>query len=390
MGLLSPADRADRVIIIDDDEAFAAFAAELLARLGFPSLSFPDATRADLAALRTAPCLLLDLDLPGMDGVEFMRMLKGLGMRTPIILMSALPRRTLEAAAAAGRSFGLDIAGAIHKPFTVREFHEVMGRILAGPEATHAPVPVDAPAILDAFDRGGLEAYFQPKVVLQGGSLIGWEALARLNMPSGEVLAPGVFLDVLAAATQFDLLTDRMLVLSITHWRRTRRALPDAHISVNLPASRLRDHDYPDLVACLLKHWGMPASKLTLEVTESELLEADAATMESLARLALLGVHLSIDDFGTGFSSFAQLSQLPCKELKIDRSFVMNLTTDEHAEVIVARTIELARELGMRVTAEGVEHPRQAELLKLMGCELGQGYMFGRPAPGTTPAAACA
>ena len=156
---------------------------------------------------------------------------------------------------------------------------------------------------------------------------------------------------------------------------------------MNLPASRLQDHDYPDLVARLLKHSGMPPAQLTLEVTESELVEADAATMESLARLALLGVFLSIDDFGTGFSSFGQLHQLPCKELKIDRSFVMNLTSDEHAEVIVAHTIELARELGMRVTAEGVEHPRQAELLMLMGCELGQGYMYGRPEPGMVTAA---
>ena len=314
-------------------------------------------------------------------------MLRGLEISIPIILVSALPERTLEAAAAAGRSFGLDMAGAIHKPFTVREFHQVMGRILAKPQAARAQPSVDASAVLDAFARGGLEAYFQPKVVLQGGALIGWEALARLNMPSGEVLAPGAFLDVLAAATQFDLLTDRMLVMSMTFWRRARRALPDAHISVNLPASRLRDHDYPDLVARLLRHSGMPASRLTLEVTESELLEVDAATMESLARLALLGVHLSIDDFGTGFSSFGQLNQLPCKELKIDRSFVMNLTCDEHAEVIVTRTIELARELGTRVTAEGIEHPRQAELLKLMGCELGQGYMYGRPAPGALPGA---
>ena len=194
-------DKTDLIVIIDDDAAFTAFAAELLARLGFRSIAFADAISADLGVLRTAACVLLDLDLPGMDGVELMRMLKGLQVRTPIILVSALPQRTLEASAAAGRSFGLDMAGAIRKPFTVRGFHQVMGRILAAPQVTPAPPAEDEAAILDAFASGGLEAHFQPKVVLQGRAVIGWEALARLKMPSGAVLAPAGFLDVLAAAT---------------------------------------------------------------------------------------------------------------------------------------------------------------------------------------------
>jgi len=161
-------------------------------------------------------------------------------------------------------------------------------------------------------------------------------------------------------------------------WRRSGL---DLRVAANLSASNLADGDTPDAIERLLERWGVPPGFLRLEITETTAMADPGRTSAVLARLEALGMELAIDDFGTGHSSLAYLRRLPVHELKIDRSFVSGMATDPHDAVIVAATIDLGHNLGLRVVAEGVEDEDTLRELRRRGCDLAQGYLFSRPLP---------
>ena len=160
-------------------------------------------------------------------------------------------------------------------------------------------------------------------------------------------------------------------------WRSN--GLPDLHLSINIAARELRSLDSPDHWIQMLDETGVPPSALVLEVTESEAMWSTVSTSEVLTRMRLQGLQLSIDDFGTGFSSLVLLHKLPFSEIKIDRTFTKELRVNRDAKVIVRSIIELGHGLGLSVTAEGIEDPETAEALVELGCDTGQGYHFARP-----------
>ena len=155
----------------------------------------------------------------------------------------------------------------------------------------------------------------------------------------------------------------------------------DLSIAVNLSARNLHEETLPDLVAQLLKEYGVSADKLILEITESAFLMDPDGASRIVQALADMGVRLSIDDFGTGYSSLAYLRHLPVRELKIDQSFVQGMHQNDEDLVIVRSTIDLAHNLGLEVVAEGIELARHIEMLQELGCDLGQGFHIGRPMP---------
>jgi EAL domain-containing protein (putative c-di-GMP-specific phosphodiesterase class I) len=150
---------------------------------------------------------------------------------------------------------------------------------------------------------------------------------------------------------------------------------------VNLSARNLVDVDFPAQVAGLLGRWHVEASLLEFEITESAMLADPTRTKQIIEQLAALGIRLSIDDFGTGYSSLAYLKRLPVSEIKVDRSFVMNMDQDEDDATIVRSTIDLGRNLGLDVVAEGVENEQVWDRLKALGCTTAQGYYLSRPVP---------
>jgi EAL domain-containing protein (putative c-di-GMP-specific phosphodiesterase class I) len=359
----------------------AQFLCDLCRASGLEAEYFGDAREVHHRVLQDAQIVFLDLNLPGLDGVEVMRALGGRRVTTPIVLVSGHDTCTLEAAAAAGRECGLRIHGVLHKPFSIPQFEEVLGDF--GRSADDGPEKpmVDPDVVVRALETNAIEPYFQPKIRLDRLEVVGFEALARLRLPDGGVLMPDQFIDVAQEADLLGRLTDRMLVLALDAWRDWTQKGLDWSVAVNIPASRLQDVRFPDQLEELYKLWGIDRTKLVLEITETELLDHFGNAMDTLARLSMKRVALSIDDFGTGFSSLAQLKRLPCVEMKIDRSFISDIETNEHSEIIARKSIELGRELGLTVTAEGIETQAQADLLNAMGCDLGQGYFISRPEP---------
>jgi len=238
-----------------------------------------------------------------------------------------------------------------------------------------------------AIESGQLSFHYQPKLDLTDGQIHQVEALARWNHPKLGFIPPEEFI---LQAERTGLIQSLILwefdtaLGQIALWRE--RGL-DLGVAINLSAGNLHHETLPGVVAEMLDKWRVEPARLTLEVTESAIMIDPQRAEDVLARLDDIGLRLSIDDFGTGYSSLASLKSMPVDELKIDKSFVIQMTADSNDEAIVRSTIELAHNLGLKVVAEGVESAEHIALLRGLGCDLGQGFFIGEPLPGADLAA---
>jgi diguanylate cyclase (GGDEF)-like protein len=232
-----------------------------------------------------------------------------------------------------------------------------------------------------AIDDGDLVLHYQPKADLQTGEVVSVEALVRWDHPQRGLLAPGEFLPVAEQTALMRPLTLRVLDLALADCRRWLDGGRPLGVAVNLAVANLIDRGFPAEVAAALDRHGVPAELVQLEITENVVMADPARALEVLDALRDLGVGLSLDDFGTGHSSLAQLRRLAVDEMKIDRSFVAEMVTDADAAAIVRHTIDLARSLRLRVVAEGAEDSETWEALAQAGCDLCQGYFLSRPLP---------
>ncbi len=232
-----------------------------------------------------------------------------------------------------------------------------------------------------ALQQGDLVVHVQPQTRLGSGEVAGVEALARWRHPTLGDVPPDEFIPVAERSGLIGPLTTRVLDAALAGWAQWRAAGHDLGVAVNLSARTLHDPDLVEEVGRLLRRHGVPASRLTLEVTESAVMADPARAVALLHRLRDLGVRLSVDDFGTGYSSLSYLKRLPVHEVKIDRSFVTSLGSDAEDLPIVRAIVDLGRHMGLEVVAEGVEDASTMELLDSIGCDLAQGWHLGRPMP---------
>ncbi|MGA0564199.1 putative bifunctional diguanylate cyclase/phosphodiesterase [Ancylobacter sp. VNQ12] len=243
-------------------------------------------------------------------------------------------------------------------------------------------------ALRDAVTQNAddLHPVFQPIVNSRTGQVMGFEALARWNHPRLGTVSPADFIPLAEAAGLVDRLGDLMLeraVESCARWNAIRRVkgLAPRYVSVNLAASQLSAPDLVPRIAAVLYRHGVSGDSLRLELTESALLSQPETAVSVIQQLKALGCSVAIDDFGTGYSSFSYLQHLPADVLKIDRSFLLDLTPQSRARKIVAVMVDLAHALGMSVVAEGIEDPEILEAVEVLGCDYVQGYLTGRPMP---------
>lgn len=223
--------------------------------------------------------------------------------------------------------------------------------------------------------------YYQPKINLATGTICGAEALSRWTSPSRGFVPPDVFIPVAEQTNLMLPFTLWSLNLAARQYAELQRTCADFSVAVNLSATILHDTDVVDLVKRTINIWGIEPGQLILEVTESAMMIDPKNSLETLKRFHDLGVVLSIDDFGTGYSSLAYVKRLPVKELKIDRSFVMNMDKDKGDAMIVRTIIDMAHNFEISVTAEGVESQVILDQLTALGCDCAQGYHMARPMP---------
>ena len=223
--------------------------------------------------------------------------------------------------------------------------------------------------------------HYQPKVDLASGRIVGVETLVRWRHPEDGIVYPDQFIDVAEENGLINDLTRNVLVNALCDGSSWENKGVPVHLAVNVSMDNLTALEFPDFVACAIEVTGFPVTRLMLEVTESRLMRDPLAALDILTRLRLKRVGLSIDDFGTGHSSLAQLRDIPFTELKVDSSFVHGACRDASLQAILCASLRMAGQLNMRAVGEGVEDRDDWDFLQATGCQLAQGWFIGKPMP---------
>jgi EAL domain-containing protein (putative c-di-GMP-specific phosphodiesterase class I)/ActR/RegA family two-component response regulator len=345
--------------------------------------------RAALAAFREATepvhIMICDLDMPEMDGMELIRRVGEAGSHVSVILASALDRHLVASVETMTTAYGMNLLGAIEKPATPEKLRDLIARHGAPAPGRTGGAPgtatVSTDDVMAGLRAGQFEPFFQPKVELSTRTVIGAEALARWRHPERGIVPPGAFVSALEAAGQVDALTWMMLEKSAAVAARWWAEGERLSISVNLSIASLSDPTIADRVTDVVRRQGVDPKAMILEITETAAMTNVGPSLENLARLRVKGFGLSIDDYGTGYSSMQQLARIPFTELKLDQGFVGNCATHAQHRAIVESSLDMARRLRLKTVAEGVETQAGWDLLRELGCELGQGYFISRPLP---------
>lgn len=375
------------LMVVDDDDFQRKMVVNMLHSLGATTVCDVSDGRQAIEMIREAKCgvadiVLCDLNMPEMDGLEFLRHLGEEGYNVAIIIVSAMGGKLLLSAGKMAKMHGIKLLGVVEKPILLGQLKELLAKY----ERTEnkwlqsvATENVEIEEILYGIQAGQFEPYFQPKVNLKTGLVVGAEALARWIHPEKGVIGPSVFIPPLEQSGNIDDLTFLMLEKAAVACRLFHDKGYPISISVNLSQVSLDDSGLADMVTGIVRKAGIDSQYIVLEVTESAAVTDVAHALENLARLCMKGFLLSIDDYGTGYSSLQQLMRIPFSELKIDQSFVKDFADSDALRIVVESSIDMARRLEIKSIAEGVESQQDWDMLKSLGCDMVQGYFVAKP-----------
>jgi len=367
-----------RMLIIDDEEDICETIAEVAAGYKFEvaTISNPDQVATALAASAKPDVIMLDLMMPGTDGVELLRLLAEHVKGARLCLISGSDARVLNGARRLGSAHGLNVVAALEKPLDIGALRTLFAQM-----AGAGVVDTARQDIAQAITAGQFELHYQPVIEMATRRVKGVEALARWAHPNRGTLLPDSFLEQVVNDGLMQALTDLVVDTSVRQAARWHKAGEDFTLSMNVTASALLDLSLPDRIADLCTKNGVPAERLILEVTETEAMRDVTRTMDVLLRMRIRNIGVAIDDFGTGHSSLRELQRMPFSQMKIDKSFVLDMATNKDSAVIVNSTIDLAHNLGLKVVAEGVENAQIWRLLAEKNCDYAQGFLMGKPMP---------
>ena len=370
------AENANRLLVVDDEPGIVDYVTAVASKVGYAAAGA--ASGAEFLRLFESfrpSMILLDLQLPDMDGVELLRSLVARGCQSNIVLMSGSDERVLATAHELGASQGLVMSGMLTKPILPVDLQT---KLMA---AHHQDHELNAKELKRGLTAGEFVPYYQPKASLaqNGWAITGVEALARWQHPHLGLVMPDEFISLAERSGLIADLTDVILVSALRQLRSWQDEGLRLTCAVNLPPSLVTDLAFPDRVSAQLAKHGIDGSKLVLEITETATMQNPTTTMDILTRLRVKRIGLSLDDFGTGYSSLTQLYQMPFNEMKIDKTLVMNVPHSREANTMVGSLIELGHNLGLKICAEGVENRAALDMLAIMGCDSCQGYFISRP-----------
>jgi len=371
-----------RFLVVEDHQFQRWLADSILREAGARHIYAAADGRAALGILSMleppVDVVVSDLDMPGMDGMELVRHIAAQRHRAALVIMTSMDPKVASAVETMARTLNVNLLGTIQKPFTARKLKALF--------ASHKPVQAPASDLTFTADEiarglkaGQFEPLFQPKVAMRSEKLVGVETLGRWRHPQHGFVNPGRFIEVAESAGLMDPLTTAMARGAARAWHTMHRAGHDMTVSVNLSIASLADVSFAERITQVVREEQLDPAAMVFEVTESLATSDLAATLENLSRLRIKGFGLSLDDYGTGYSSMQRLSKIPFTEIKIDGSFVKGAPGDSHARAMVESSLELGRKLRLDVVAEGIETHIEWDLLITMGCPIAQGYYVGRP-----------
>ena len=365
---------ANRLLIVDDEPAIGAFVGRVAANVGYDILavSTPDKFLEHVRSWRPSH-IMVDLQMPVVDGLALLSHLAAEKCAAHIILISGADRTVVEAARRIAIERGLDVTTTLTKPIRLAELTQALN------ELKREDPWLTAAGLLTALEHDEFSLVYQPKVWLDSGEIGGVEALIRWRHATRDTISPLEFIPFAESSAVIDQLMHWVMGVAcaqLTAWDVAGVALD---IAINVSARSLHEPRLADLLETQCRAAGVAPARITLELTETAAMQDAVQMMDVLTRLRLKGFKLAIDDFGTGYSSLVQLHRLPFSEIKIDRTFIVDCTKSDESRSIVRVVIDLARALGMRSVAEGVESAEALDLLRSLGCDEAQGYFISRP-----------
>lgn len=363
------------LLVLDDDDLVGDFVQRLGADMGYAvRVSVTAEAFREHFRAHAPDEIVLDLRLGDSDGVEVLRFLSAQGCKSRITLLSGIDNRTLDAARSYAASLGLNVGAALSKPVRAADLRAaLLRRDMEEPALNTA-------AVAAGIQNRELVLEYQPIISCATGKLSSLEALVRWQRPDGARVAPDQFIPL--AETDPDLmdkLTFEVARLVAQDWPSLQRTGYAGQIGINISAQNLHRLDFPERLSQHFQKSGLSTDRIKLEMTESAAMTDPQATLDILVRLRLKGFTLTVDDFGTGFSSLVMLRRLPYSDLKIDRSFVKDVLISRDAMAIVKAVLALAQNMGLQTVAEGVEDSQILALLTELGTTYAQGYGISRP-----------
>lgn len=379
-----PDNRPRKILVVDDEPFVLKVLVRQLTQLGYETVLSYESAREALAMLEhdagSIDVVFTDLQMPEMDGIEFLRQLVERGYDGRIVLVSGEDKRILKSAEKLARSRGLQVLGSLAKPATREQLRE---RLVDDGRDEHACdvadlLPDTLPdSLRAALAAGAIHPCFQPQVSFATGRVTGFEVLPGWRRADGTLDTADRFL---SASQQYAILNDftrAMLPGVLEQAARWLAFGDDFRLGLNLSMDDLASLDFPDFVADAAARAGFPLSRLVLEVTETRITRERLLSLDVLTRLRLKRISLLIDDFGTGHASLEHLRDIPFDELKLHTSFVRGAGREESITAIVEASLALARQLNMRTIAHGIDDLDDWRSLRAMACEVAQGEFVG-------------
>ncbi len=374
-----------KALIVDDNQFMISLTKNILKKLEIaPPLEACDGAtalqRLDDAAVDFVVC---DLNMPGMDGIEFLRHLANRDSCPAVILSSGEEKGVLETAARLGKAHGLRILGTVPKPMKREPLEALLEKLVTGEEATSRSMSerLTPEEIRRGLQGDSVNLVFQPKVSIADREVVGVETLLRWNDPERGLMGPNAVVPVAESCGLINELTEAVFRKAMAQCGVWRAEGLDFKVAVNVSLDNLDQLDFPEFIVATAEAAGVDPSSLVLEVTESRLMDDITAPLEILTRLRMKGVGLSIDDYGTGASTMQQLKRIPFTEIKIDREFVAGATGDDEARAMLISAVRLGKDLDLTVVAEGVETQAEWDLAASLGVDVVQGYYVAKPMP---------
>lgn len=376
-----------RILVLDDEPFMVRLITQTLAILGIPDAAGCNSGAAALELIDSRDdvpdIIICDLNMPDMDGIEMIRQLDDHDYDGAMIFVSGENERIVQAAERLARAHHITLLGHLGKPVAPEALLVLLASWsppahLAAPAAKKIYSPE---AVRSAVANGQLMNYYQPKVAVSTGKVVGVEALVRWNHPEDGMVMPDQFISITEEYGMIDDLTRIVYDNALLQTRAWRDAGIALKIAVNISMDSLSSPAFVNFIVDHAFAAGVAPQDVILEVTESRLMKDLRMPLEVVARMRMKRLGLSIDDFGTGHSSLAQLRDLPFDELKIDRAFVHGAWANDTLSAICEASHRIAQQLGMQVVAEGVEDQEDWDYLRHLHCDLAQGYFIARPMP---------
>lgn len=371
----------DRFLVLDDAAEIAELIGELATQAGFVSTVTTDIAAFNTAIERDCPSVIaLDLQMPETDGIEVLRQLSSMGCTARIFLISGMDKRTVVSAERFGREAGLNLLGAVQKPFDPEALVEKLK------QARSLTEQLSAEEFGTAIQDATLVLRYQP--VLRRIGPRSWhaesvEALPRWHHPEYGILTPRQFLPLIGSERGLLMrqLTDFVFQQGIEQLRQWQNVGVHLGLRVNVAAGLISDIEFPNRLENLLDQHGTDPALLTLEISDASCLAKSCDGIEILTRLRLKGMNLALDDFGVNGSALQGIYALPVNEVKIDGAITGDLTREQGATIVFRGILNILRELDIICCAKGVESSEQLRLLDELGCDLVQGFHISTPLP---------